>query len=111
MNSFTVRNSAGAVDVVASVSAYTQALQTWVSENEADVQQLTDTVNEVFDKYPSQVLPMPALVSMVVTELGATPSEHKTVTARVYAHVRCMAAEGGTLQITRGKGGGVTRLA
>ena len=111
MDKFTVRDSSGAVDVVASATKYAEALQTWVGENETDPQRLTDVVNAVFDRYNSQTLPMPALVSMSVADLGATPAEHGALTKRVHAHVQGMAGEGGSLTITKGKGGGVSRKA
>jgi len=111
MDKFTVRDSSGAVDVVASATKYAEALQAWVSQNEADPQRLTDAVNAVFDRYPGQTLPMPALVSQAVTALGATPTEYAAVTKRVHAHIQGMAGEGGSLTITKGKGGGVSRKA
>lgn len=109
MDKFTVRNASGMVDVAASTAAYAEALTAWVAENEADTQRLTDVVNAVFDRFPGKTLPMPALLSLVVTELGATPAQYKAVTDRAHAHVRCMAGEGGTLVIAKGKGGGVSR--
>jgi len=109
MDKFTVRDSSGAVDVVASAAKYAEALSAWVAENEVDPQRLTDAVNAVFDRFPSQTLPMPALVSLAVTEFGATPQQHKTISNRIHAHIRGMAGEGGTLVVTKGKGGGVSR--
>lgn len=108
MDKYTVRDSSGEVDVVASAEAYAQALVEWVSANEADTQQLTSLVNEVFDQ-TGKTLPMPYLVSQVVSLLEATPQEHAAMTKRVHGHIRCMAGEGGTLAISKGKGGGVTR--
>lgn len=111
MDKFTVRDLSGAVDVVASATKYAEALQDWVSQNEADPQRLTDVVNAVFDRFPGQTLPMPALVSLSVADLGATPSEHAATAKRVHAHIQGMASEGGSLTITKGKGGGVSRKA
>ena len=95
--------------MVASATAYAEALTAWVAENEADTQRLTDMVNSVFDSAGGKTLPMPFLVSQAVAGLGATPQEHAAVTKRVHGHVRCMAGEGGTLVISKGKGGGVSR--
>jgi len=111
MDKFTVRDTSGAVDVVASASKYAEALQAWVNENETDPELLSDVVNAVFDRYPGQTLPMPALVSLSVADLGATPAEHGAVTKRIHAHIQGMAGEGGSLTITKGKGGGVSRKA
>jgi hypothetical protein len=109
MDKFTVRDSSGAVDVVASAKAYADALTAWVAENELDPQTLTDAVNAVFDRFPGQKLPMPALVSLTVSDLGVQPAEHRMMTERVHTHIRSLAGEGGSLVITKGKGGGVAR--
>lgn len=109
MDKFTVRDSNGTVDVVASATAYAEALSAWVAENEADTQQLTDMVNACFDNAGGKTLSMPYLVSQVVSGLGVSPAEHKATTKRVHEHVRCMAGEGGALVIAKGKGGGVSR--
>jgi|GEM_PF-5713752 hypothetical protein len=109
MDKFTVRDASGAVDVLASATKYAEALQVWVSQNEADPQHLTDVVNAVFDRYNGQTLPMPALVSQAVSDLGATPAEYAAFSKRVHAHIRGMAGEGGSLTIAKGKGGGVSR--
>lgn len=111
MDKFTVRDLSGAVDVIASATKYAEALQDWVSQNEADPQHLTDVVNAVFDRFSGQTLPMPALVSLSVADLGATPTEHMAVSKRVHAHIQGMAGKGGSLTITKGKGGGVSRKA
>ena len=105
MDKFTKRDGSGAVDLAASAKAYTDALSAWVAENEVDAAILGDAVNAVLDRFPGQTLPMPALVSLAVTELGATPQEFKALSTRVHAHIRGMAS----LKIAKGVGGGVSR--
>lgn len=110
MDKFTVRDASGAVDVVASATAYAEALTVWVAEHETSAERVSAAVNAVFDRFPGQKLPMPALLSMAVVELGASPAEHRALTDRVHAFVRGAAGEGGTLTIGKGKGGGVSRV-
>ena len=110
MDKFTVRDSSGAVDVGASAKAYTDALTAWVAANESSTDEIAAAVMAVFDRFPGQVLPMPALLSLAVTELGVAPSEHAETSKRVHLHVRSLAGEGGSLTITKGKGGGVKRV-
>ena len=49
MDKNTVRSSDGSVDVSASVAKYTEALASWVSENEYDVEAVAAAVNTVLD--------------------------------------------------------------
>lgn len=109
MDKFTVRDSSGVVDVVASAAAYADALTAWVAENEADAQRLTGAINAVIDRFPGQTLHMPFLVAAAVTELGATPADHKVLTLRVHKQVQTLASENGPLTIGKGKNGGVSR--
>ena len=109
MDKFTVRDANGLVDVAASAVAYATALQAWVVENEADSQRLTDLVNKVFEQFAGKTLPVPAVVALVVHELGSSPADHKAMTARVHKHVQTMASTTGPLVITKGKNGGIRR--
>ena len=109
MDKFTVRNSDGSVDVAASANAYAVALAKWVSENEIASEMIEAAVEATFDRHPGR-LPMPALLSGAVNELGAAPAQFKALTERCHAYVRGQ-AEVGRLEIGKGKGGGVSRLA
>lgn len=112
MDKFTVRGSSGSVDVVASANAYAKALTEWVAQNELSSETIETAVEAVFDRFPGQRLPMPALLSLSVAELGASPDQHKTLTARVHAYVTGQSADNtGRIDIGKGKGGGVSRLA
>jgi hypothetical protein len=108
MDKFTVRDSSGAVDLVASAKAHSEALAAWVAQNETPADRISAAVNAVFDRFPGQRVPMPALVSLAVMELGATLSEHRSMSQRVHAFVQG-AVDSGTLTVLRGKGGGVAR--
>jgi hypothetical protein len=109
MDKYTVRDSSGAVDVAASANAYATALATWCAANEVDSDTIEAAVEAAFDAHPGK-LPMPALLSAAVNELGSTPAQFKTLTTRVHDYVSGQ-AKLGRLEIGKGKGGGVSRLA
>ncbi len=110
MDKFVVRDSSGAVDVSASAQAYAAALTKWVAENEVSSDRIAAAVNAVFDRFPGQRLPMPALLSLAVAELGVEPAAHKAMTDRVHAFVSGQSkGDGATIVIAKGKNGGVTR--
>lgn len=109
MDKFTVRGTDGSVDVAASANAYAGALAKWVAENEIPSEDIELAVEAAFDAHPGR-LPMPALLSAAVNELGCTPAQFKTLTERCHAYVRGQATLG-RLEIGKGKGGGVSRLA
>lgn len=112
MDKYTVRGSDGSVDVAASALAYGNALSAWVAENEVDSETIESAIEAVFDRFPGQRLPMPSLLSYAVAELATTPDQHKTLTARCHAYVTGQCAKNtGRIDIGKGKGGGVLRLA
>lgn len=108
MDKFVVRGTDGSVDVAASANAYATALNKWVAENEVPVSDIETAIEAVFDQHNK--LPMPALLSAAVNELGATPAQFKALTERCGSYVRGQATLG-RLEITKGKGGGVSRIA
>ncbi len=108
MDKYTVRGTDGSVDVAASANAYALALTKFVAENEIPATDIETAVEAVFDQHAK--LPMPALLSAAVNELGATPAQFKALTERCAAYVRGQATLG-RLVISKGKGGGVSRLA
>lgn len=112
MDKYTVFGSDGAADVTASVDAYAKALAAWKQANEIPTDRIESAVEAVFDRFPGQRLPMPALLNLSVNELGGTPEQHKTLSTRVHAYVTGQCAKNtGRIDIGKGKGGGVSRLA
>lgn len=111
MDKFTVFGTDGSADVDASMEAYGEALATWKRTNEIPTDRIEAAVEAVFDRFPGQRLPMPALLSAAVLGLSATPDQHKALTARCHAYVTGQSASNtGRLDIGKGKGGGVLRL-
>lgn len=108
MDKYTVRGTDGSVDVAASANAHALALTKWIAENEVPVADIEAAVEAVFDKHPK--LPMPALLSAAVNELSDSPEAFKALTERCRAYVQGQATLG-RLEIAKGKGGGVSRLA
>lgn len=112
MDKFTKRGMDGSVDVVASAQAYASALTKWAAENEIAGEKIENAVEAVFDQFPGQTLPMPALLNLSVAKIGGTPEQHKTLTNRVHAYVSGQCNKNtGRLEVSKGKGGGVLRLA
>lgn len=110
MDKFTVRDASGCVDIIASATKYAEALSVWAAQNEVSSDTIEGAVEAVFDRFDGKRLPMPALLSMAVTELGATPEQHKSLTARVHAYVKGQTAAG-RLEVGKGPKGGCSRVA
>lgn len=108
MDKHLVRDSSGSVDVAASANAYAEALTKWCAENEIASETIENAVEAVFDRHPGR-LPMPALLSAAVNELGSTPAQFKTLTDRVHSYVSGQ-TKLGRLEVGKGKGGGVSRI-
>lgn len=116
MDKFTVMGSDGTVDVTASAAKYSAALSAWKVENEIPTETIETAVEAVFDRFPGVRLSMPSLLHETVSELGGTPAQHKSLSARVQAYVTGQCGTGdarntGRLDIQKGVGGGVARLA
>ncbi len=111
MDKFTQRGADGSVDVAASAGAYAKALSEWVAQNEIPSDTIESAVEAAFDRFDGQRIHMPALINFALQELNATPSNTKTLTARVHAYVTGQSAKNtGRLDISKGVGGGVLRL-
>lgn len=111
MDKYTKTGADGSVDEKASAIAYSAALSVWVAENEIPSDTIETAVEAVFDRFPSQRLPMPALLAAAVTELSATPEQHNALTKRCHKYVTGQSASNtGRIDIGKGKGGGVLRL-
>ena len=76
MDKYLVRNAVdGSVDVNATVAAYSNALNTWVSENEFSADDIRDAIDTVFDsQIPSGDTPVrittPTLISMAIGHMN-----------------------------------------
>lgn len=111
MDKYTVRGTDGSVDVGASSLAYSDALKSWVIQNEIDSEKIESAIEAIFDRFPGQRLPMPSLLSYAVADLAESPSQHASVTARCHAYVKGQCSNNtGRIDIGKGKGGGVMRL-
>lgn len=106
-----VRGVGGVVDVEASVEAARAQIEAYVAQRETEDTQIGEAVHGIFDKYRGANVNMPALVSLVVQQLGASPETFKVLGERVAEYVRSNAGERGfsTFSIARGRAGGVRR--
>ena len=116
MDKYTVFGSDGSADVAASADAYAKALATWKAQNEVPSETIEAAVEAVFDRFEGQRLSMPALVHEAVSGLGGTPAQYKALSSRVQAYVSGQCGTGdarntGRIDIQKGVGGGVLRLA
>lgn len=111
MDKYTVRGADGSVDVAASANAYAKALTEWSAQNESDSEQIENAVEAVFNRFDGRIK-MPALVNFALQELNATPAQHAALETRVRAYIKGQNADNtGRLDILKGIGGGVLRLA
>ncbi len=111
MDKFTQRGADGSVDVAASANAYAKALTEWSAQNEIPSDTIETAVEAVFDRFDGRIA-MPALVGLSLQELQATPDQHKALDKRVRAYLKGQAADNtGRLDVMKGVGGGVLRLA
>lgn len=109
--SFELVSVNGVVDMDASLAAAKTALDKFVLDKETEETSINDAVHAVFDTYVGTAIPMPALVSLVLTNLGSDPESYKTLGAKVTSFVRDRSGEKGSsvFSINKGRGGGVKR--
>lgn len=62
MDKYTVRDSSGSVDIIASFSAYAEVLTEWVKNNEFPTEKVEAAVEAVFDRYPDKPVHVPTLM-------------------------------------------------
>jgi hypothetical protein len=116
MDKFTVTGSDGTADVNASAAKYAAALTAWKVDNEIPTETIETAVEAVFDRFPGVRLSMPSLLHEAVSELSGTPAQYKSLSTRIQAYVTGQCGTGdarntGRLDIQKGVGGGVARLA
>ena len=115
-----VRSEDGSVDVQASTAAYAAELTEKLtaraakaaekaSAKELPSEATESAIDAVLGRYPEdQRLPMPALTAMVVTELNTPVEQFAAASKAVQAALRAR-RDAGTLSISKGAGGGVSR--
>lgn len=108
VSSFVVLSN-GSVDVAASTAKFQAQLASYITERETETSQIGEAVNAVFDAHKGKTLTMPTLQALATQQLNAQPENFKALSERVAAYVR--ENNGGSLRITKGKGGGVSRVA
>lgn len=111
MDKYTKRGTDGSVDVMASKEAYAAALTEWAAKNETSTETIETAVEAVFDRFDGRIA-MPALIGFALQEMKATPDQHKLLSTRIRAYVQGQSAKNtGRLDVQKGVGGGVARLA
>lgn len=109
MDKYTVRSASdGSVDVSASVANYHNALAAWVTSNEVSTEAVREAIDTVFDQQASDTrLTLPVLISYTMAILNPSPSQFSAVEDRIRAFLKGEAR----FNSSKGKGGGVMRLA
>lgn len=108
MDKYMVRGSDGSVDLKASVAAYHNALAKWVSENEISADTVRNAVDAVFNERGEGTrLTLPILVSYAMGKIDHSPAQYTAIESRIRAFLKGNAR----FESTKGKGGGVARLA
>lgn len=111
LSSYVVRTDDGSIDHDATVAKFSGELVRYAAECETEAAAIGVHVNAVFDQYRGANLNMPALTSMTLTRLNCQPEAFKVLTEKVQGYIRDRAGEGGAFTISKGKGGGVRRVA
>lgn len=116
MDKHTVFGSDGSVDVAASAASYSKALTDWKVKNEIPTETIELAVEAVFDRFDGTRLAMPALLHEVVSEMSDASLSYNAVVDRARAYITGQCGVGaarntGRLDIQKGVGGGVLRLA
>lgn len=108
MSEMVVRDDNGSVDVDGTIVAFKNELYSWVQEVEYETSLVGAAVNVVFDNHKGANINMPALTSMALNILGATPANYAHLSEMVGDYVRTSKAQ---FCVSKGKGGGVKRIA
>jgi len=112
LSTYAVRTN-GQIDSEATLRKFEADLATYIVEQSADLEAVSDAVSAVFDSHKGTRINMPFLVSQALPLLNVTPATHKSLTERVQGYVRANADGKGAdlFSIEKGKGGGVARKA
>jgi hypothetical protein len=101
----------GSIDQEATLNKFSAALAEYKAKRETEDVDISNAVNQVFDKYRGASINLPALSNLACATLKVSPEAHASMTKRVADFVRANAGEGGAFEIRKGKGGGVSRRA
>lgn len=105
--------SAGSVDRSATLQAFAAALDTRITEREADSETLGLAVSEVFDKHPGAAVNHDALVSLVAPSMNVGIAGYSLLKERLHSYIKENSADtreaGALFSVRKGKGGGIRR--
>lgn len=108
MADMVVRDDTGCVDIEGTVATFRGELYAWLQEVECTTALIAEAVGKVFDTHKGACINMPALTSMSLHILGATPANYADLSEKVGAYVRTSKT---LFAVSKGKGGGVRRIA
>lgn len=102
--------TAGAINLEATLKACADAIVAYNETKSNDLGAIEEAVNAVYDQYKGAYIAAPALSTLVLGILKPTTLEAMTTLGeRVKEYIKVNSAEGGTLVMRKGKGGGFAR--
>jgi len=108
IDEFAIQLSDGTIGVEATCQKFRLALLAHIAEQDKRDDEVSSAVNGVFDHYRGARINMPALVSAALTRMNVHPENYKTLEGAVLTHIR---RNPNVFRVSKGKGGGVSRIA
>jgi len=105
-NQIIVRHSDGTINIEASVEKFADALEAQAKHEAAQAEGIGAHVHTIFDKYKGLPLPMPAVVSQIVSALQTPLNAYAETCEAITDWIR----NSPEFVIVKGKGGGVRRV-
>lgn len=111
VSEFVVRNGA-VVDMDATIASFTNALQTFLANEELVNGQIAQYVHEVFDNFPGCRFNTDSVISFTLKAMNTTPDQYPVMAEAIKGYINSNKGEresGAMFRVQRGKGGGVAR--
>jgi len=106
LNEMVVRLSDGTIGFEDTMAALEKQVIALIKKEANGLEWISEAVGDLFDTHLGKTLPMPFVTNTVVQGLGVSPGEFQEALKSVGLYVRSC----GQFQVSKGKGGGVTRI-
>lgn len=103
---FIIRNTEGAIDINASVDNFHAELDSYVKTHRVKLRKVADSVNAVFDEHRGTPFSLSAITSFTLQRMGVKPENYDEMGTLIREYLK----SDPNFEISRGRGGGVTRL-
>lgn len=115
---FLVRNADYSIDHDATAEKFREYVYSYAAKEESQVGLFHDVVHAVFDdvialdeKLKGKSIPSPTLLAMAMAKLSVPMNEYAETADSLATFIRAAATDGGAFKTSKGKNGGVARLA